>query len=438
MLYYQKRCTSAQTVSYLRAVNVHHLRVFAPCSRTQQDAATTFINAGTQKQSFVETQAHRDDWLHRGALLVDVDYYHYARFFERIEQPRAGTGESFQKNHGRYFLFEPHYPLSRTYVQVLRRTPKTVQNVGPQCQRSEVNNSEDNSVYKAFFHSCVRCPGAGECANPLIYQPLLYPRIDNIDKYLSDIAQDGTNHRHAVRFAPAWKARRWEMNRLAQRAQEKHDRARRIGVIHDTTLFKGVDDCTFSDDSNEQCRTKMLQILIQQAIRWSTGGGSYLEPIIELTMQHLGVPLPWHPDQAHIAEWQAGSAREIILNLDNSVDAKNVAQKQAAKHKSSIVCDPNAEHDNDRGPRMYIEDLGGAPADFENDEEEPEEGRSSKQPLRISAAHVEKVLTRSAEREAVKRQGRHKDMHTEMARVAEIFGDNIDEVMMSFHVAVCN
>ena len=87
---------------------------------------------------------------------------------------------------------------------------------------------------------------------------------------------------------------------------------------------------------------------------------------------------------------------------------------------------------------MYIEDLGGGASDMENDEDDPEEGRSSKQPLRISAAHVEKVLTRSAEREAVKRQGRHKDMHTEMARVAEIFGDNIDEVMMSFHVAVCN
>ena len=423
MLYCQKRCTFAQTMALSRAVNVHHLRVFAPCLRTLKDAATTFINAGTQKQSFVETQAHRDDWLHRGDLLADVDYYHYARYFERIEQPRAGTAESFQKNHGRYFRFEPHYPLARTYVQVLRRHPKTVQNVGPQCQRSEVNNSEDNSVYKTFFHSCVRCPGAGQCANPLIYQPLLYPRIDDIDRYLSDIAQDGTKHRHAVRFTPAWKARRWK---------EKHDRARRIGVIHDTTLFKGVDVSTLS------ARNKMLQILIQQAIRVSTCGGSYLEPIIEVTMQLVGVPLPWHPDQPHIAEWQACSAREILLNLDESVDARNVAQKQAAKHKSSIVCDPNAEHCDDRGPRMYIEDLGGAPADFENDEEEPEEGRSSKQPLRISAAHVEKVLTRSAEREAVKRQGRHKDMHTEMARVAEIFGDNIDEVMMSFHVAVGN
>ena len=415
-----------------------HMAVFAPCLHTLQDAATTLINAGTKKQAFVETQSHRDDWLHRGDLLVDVDYYHYSRYFERIEQPRAGTAEIFQKNHGRYFLFDAHYPLARTYVQVLRRRPKTVQNVGPQCQRSAVNNSEDNSAYKAFFHSCVRCPGAGECANPLIYQPLLYPRIDNIDRYLSAIDQDRAKQRHTTLFTPAWKARCWEMNILAKRAQDKHNKARRIGVIHDTTLFKGIDDATLSEDANEQRRLKMSQILIQQAIRLSTGGGSYLEPIIELTMRHLGVPLPWHADQPHMAEWQACSAREILFNLDKSVDARNVAQKQAAKHKSSIVCDPNAEHDEDRGPRMHIEDLGGAPADMEDNEDDPEEERMSKQPLRIGAAQVEKVLTRSVEREAVKRQGRHKDMHTEMARVAEIFGDNIDEVMKSFHVAVHN
>ena len=52
--------------------------VFVPDPRTLQDAATTFINAGTLKQAFAETQAHRDDWLHRGHLLADVDYYHYA------------------------------------------------------------------------------------------------------------------------------------------------------------------------------------------------------------------------------------------------------------------------------------------------------------------------------------------------------------------------
>ena len=299
-----------------------------------------------------------------------MDYYHYARYFERIEQPRAGTAQSFQKHHGRYFLFDSHYPLARSYVQVLRRTPKTVQNVGPQCQRSDVNNGEDNSAYKAFFHSCVRCTGAGECANALIYQPLLYPRIDNIDKHLAELAADPRKCRCTVCFAPAWKVRRYEINILARRGQEKHDRARRIGVIQDTTLFKEVDTTLLKEESSDELDTdakdrepkkmpdepeiseKMLQILVQQAIRAATRGGAYLEPIIEITLRCLSVPSPWHPDQPHFAEWQACSAKEIIFNLDGSVDARNVAQKQAAKHQSSIARDTDAVDDETSKTKM--------------------------------------------------------------------------------------
>ena len=383
---------------------------------------------GTKKQAFTETQAHRDDWLHRGEFLADVDYYHYSRYFERIEQPRSGTAQSFQKNHGRYFLFDSHYPLSRTYVQVLRRVPKTVQNVGPSCQRSEVNNSEENSAYKAFFHSCTRCTGAGQCANPLIYQPLLWPRIEDIDKHLAVLEKDPTKRRHTVRFAPAWKARCYEMNILARRGHEKHNKGKRIGVVHDTTTFKQTDASSFGAE------TKMQQMLIQQVIRAGTRGGSYLEPIIELTMHHLGVPLPWHPEQPHIAEWQACSTREILMHLDGSVDARNVAQKQAAKHKSAIVHDPDAEPDNDNGPRMYVEDLGGARSDIEGDEDDPEDGGTSKYQLRLNAQDIKRILTREAERKAAEQPGRHKDMHTEMLRVAEIFGRSIDNVMNSFPV----
>ena len=124
---------------------------------------------------FTKSLAHRDDWLHRGIMLRDMDYYHYSRHVERVEMPRSGSAQSFQKHHGTYYLFDAHYPLAKTYVQVLRKHAKTVQNVGPQCKRSDVNCGEDNAVYKAYFHSCVRCPGADQCANPLMYQKLFYP-----------------------------------------------------------------------------------------------------------------------------------------------------------------------------------------------------------------------------------------------------------------------
>ena len=97
---------------------------------------------------FTTTFTHRDDWLHRGIMLRDMDYYHYARYMQRVEMPRLGSAANFQKKHGAYFLFDTHYPLARSYVQILRKKPCTVQNVGPHCKRSEVNGGEDNAVYQ--------------------------------------------------------------------------------------------------------------------------------------------------------------------------------------------------------------------------------------------------------------------------------------------------
>ena len=97
-----------------------------------------------------------------------MDYYHYSRYMEKIEMPRGGNAASFQKRVGIYFLFDAHYAASTLYVQVLRKQPKTVQIVGPQCQRSDVNHGEDNAIFNAYFFSCIRCMGADECANPLM------------------------------------------------------------------------------------------------------------------------------------------------------------------------------------------------------------------------------------------------------------------------------
>ena len=71
-----------------------------------------------------------------------------------------------------------------------------------------------------------------------MYQHLLYPQIDDIDKYLAKLQKTPDATRVQTRFAPAWKARRYEIEVLADRAAEKHDRAMRIGVIHDTTSYK--------------------------------------------------------------------------------------------------------------------------------------------------------------------------------------------------------
>ena len=76
--------------------------------------------------------------------------------------------------------------------------------------------------------------------------------------------------RMQTRFAPAWKARRSEIEVLADRAAEKHNKAKRIGVIHDTTSFKGVRiprTATAPDAATEYgFEVRMRQVLIQQAV----------------------------------------------------------------------------------------------------------------------------------------------------------------------------
>ena len=69
---------------------------------TSMDASTAVADATGKKQMFTKSLAHRDDWLHRGVMLRDIDYYHYSRYVERVEMPRSGSAQSFQKQHGVY------------------------------------------------------------------------------------------------------------------------------------------------------------------------------------------------------------------------------------------------------------------------------------------------------------------------------------------------
>ena len=80
-----------------------------------------------------------------------------------------------------------------------------VQNVGPMCRRSDVNGGEDNALYKAYFHSCAHCEGPDQCANPLMYRHLLYPQVDDVDRYLAHVKANPTRTRIQALFEPAWK-----------------------------------------------------------------------------------------------------------------------------------------------------------------------------------------------------------------------------------------
>ncbi len=110
-----------------------------------------------------------------------------------------------------------------------------------------------------------------------------------------------------------------------------------------------------------------------------------------------------------------------------------MAQKQAAKHKSLLTKDDDEDEDSLSKPRIVIEDLGGAPADLD-DEEHPQDASAAKHELHLSSSIIARVLARTAERDTAGQVGRPKDMHKEMQRVAAIFGTELDDAVKPFHV----
>ena len=110
-----------------------------------------------------------------------------------------------------------------------------------------------------------------------------------------------------------------------------------------------------------------------------------------------------------------------------------MAQKQAAKHKSMLAKDGDEDTDAMSKPKIVIEDLGGAPADLD-DEDHPEDASVPKHELPMTTYIIERVLSRTAERDTASQVGRPKDMHKEMQRVAAIFGTEIDNAIKPFNV----
>jgi hypothetical protein len=73
----------------------------------------------TDAQIFQITISLRDDWLHGGDALQDMDLQTYAEFIERQAKPVRGT-DLEKISHQGVFAFDRHYKLAPGYMQVLK------------------------------------------------------------------------------------------------------------------------------------------------------------------------------------------------------------------------------------------------------------------------------------------------------------------------------
>ena len=293
-------------------------------------------------QIFKLTISLRDDWLHRGDALQDMDLQTYAEFIERQAKPIRGA-DTKKILAQPTFAFDAHYKLAPGFMQAFKPSHRRCLarfNV-PNCLRENVNEGEENAQFKAFHCSLIRCPGVGLCADPLMCAPTMFPNSKGIYKY-----------------RPAWRARQAEILALAMTGYEKKMKARRFETLHDTTLWKVhkptrvLQSTEFSDADAEpdedtpesKAMRRMLQIDIQRWIRSmirhlrenapaeSPCNYGYADRIIHRILSFLGCPL-WHDDQLHLSEWQALQQLEYLFNLTLTVDAKNIALEKLKAHK---------------------------------------------------------------------------------------------------------
>ena len=169
------------------------------------------------------------------------------------------------------------------------------------------------------------------------------------------------NAKGEYRFLPAWRARESEIKVLARRGYEKKQMARRLEVLHDTTLCSADSHSGQSLAAREARAARMLQIDLQ---RWFRQGLRHLresaEPASPCTygytermvhqILHLladassphevrAIPI-WHDEQLHLAEWQALQQLDYLFNLTLAVDAKNLAIEKLKAYKKNA---PDAE-----------------------------------------------------------------------------------------------
>ena len=146
--------------------------------------------------------------------------------------------------------------------------------------------------------------------------------------------------------------------RLAQRGEEKTDLAMRIPVFHDTTACKEWIAPGTKKQTGLSFRLEVHRLVQRKAEKQDVHSRICLERPTHLLLQFCGVPTACHEHQLHVAEFCAVKVRDVILNLDLIVEARNSAMKAAEKHGSLHLAS------DDEGGAGEPTAEGQAPLDF--------------------------------------------------------------------------
>jgi hypothetical protein len=386
---------------------------------------------------FEATTSVHDDWLHRGSLLFDMDFHTYVRFTVRKPLPKLHQVSDVDRAE-HCFLFDSHYALAKTHWQQLVTDghAKLVVMEALKCPLPRLNNGEDNAVFKSLIGTLIKCPGPGHCADPLFCKAAFFqvtvPESSNqtpaselpdwIDHvhftpvkcplrmqttHADNSALQTTTHADNSDEPPTrqqrmhtisrrthadnvpstfscrlqWKARRAEIEVLANQATALSYDAKRILVLADTTLLRGFQSgsaarpadplpATVTTPPNHSAArpgqsppTWRFVVCFSQI--WIQKSGQPFPPFAVTVLEYMGNNMH-HPHQMSLAQFSAHHLREIIYNLDMLAIARSTKLTTTSKEK---VEDETLEHVHSSGIGVETEFYGGENRDEPEDDD---------------------------------------------------------------------
>ena len=332
--------------------------------------------------TLTNTMSVYDDWLHRGPFLADLDLHTYVAHVLRKARPVKARLADAQRVE-RVFAFDDHCELAKSHWQQLPTHRRTVLPMleALRCPTPDLNNGEDNAVYKTLVGgTLIVCPGPSRCNDPLLFRPAFFPPTDP----------------RTCSCRRPWKARSAEIKVLAVRAEQKCNAAKRIPVIADTTL------CRTHMLQSGQCLELELLCCLQQW--WIQKCGRALPCFAPRLFAFLDAPW-YHEHQLTVADFSAYHLRCLIQHLDGLTIARTTKLTTGSKeHAEDEILEatvaPNA---------VQTEFHGGEGIDADGPEDELVDAAERSSPVfgALSVKDLNNILARGKELEAALRPGRN-------------------------------
>ena len=326
--------------------------------RTQEDDPEEDVEVVDMHACTTSTNTS-DDYAHRGVKLLTMPFYIYRMYVRRVQKPGGAAARA-----PTMFPFEPHYPMSRSYMQEVILHNISVPSIdGFQCP-TWIEDPEQNSLLKTLLFTPWRCDDPMTCGDCSKFAHLLSNCSCKEDGVAIQPA-DASSRKYT--FERAWRLRCSELHVLAQRAEGRCDAARKKLVMADTILFANKKEPSADIEKGEVIKNLLRGFATSRLRR--TMPLEAMRQILAFCDQHHA----WHDEQCSLAEFCANLAIDVVAHIDLAAEARVKPPKKKNEHaEADEDADTDAELDAQRERKQIeiVDITGGAGDDVEEDDED--------------------------------------------------------------------